>query len=95
MVFIGNCSYSQDTTFVKKVLAGSSLKVPKNKTWQIEKAYINAGDEYNIKTNTNTFKTLYKNEDTIQIPSYVVEIELLENKSMLWFILYIKQKNKI
>jgi hypothetical protein len=85
--------YAQDSTFVKTVFAGSMLKVPKDKTWVIEKAFINAGDGYNVKINNANFKTLYNQKETLVVPSYIAEMELLDDKKTIWYQLYIKQTN--
>jgi hypothetical protein len=69
------------------------LKVPKDKTWVIEKAFINAGDGYNVKINNANFKTLYNQKETLVVPSYIAEMELLDDKKTIWYQLYIKQTN--
>jgi hypothetical protein len=83
--------YGQDSTFVKTVFSGSKLKVPKGKTWVIEKAFINAGDGYNIKINNANFKPHYNEKEPLVVPSYITEMELLSDKNSIWFQLYIKQ----
>jgi hypothetical protein len=86
--------YAQDSTFVKTVFAGSMLKVPKDKTWVIEKAFINAGDGYNVKINNANFKTLYNQKETLVVPSYIAEMELITDKSMMSYIVYITEKKE-
>ena len=83
--------YAQDSTFVKTVFAGSKLEVPKGKTWFIEKAFINAGDGYNIKINNANFKPQYTQKEPLLVPSYTAEMELISDKNTIWFQLYIKQ----
>jgi hypothetical protein len=92
-VFIVSLStlYAQDSTFVKTVYAGSKLEVPKGKAWVIEKAFINAGDGYNIKINNANFKPQYNEKEPLLVPSYIAEMELISDKNTIWFQLYIKQ----
>ena len=71
--------------------AGSMLEVPNGKTWVIEKAFINAGDGYNIQINNANFKAQYTQKEPLLVPSYIAEMELLSDKSTIWFQLYIKQ----
>lgn len=86
-----NTVYAQDSTFVKTVFAGSKLEVPKGKTWFIEKAFINAGDGYNIKINNANFKPQYTQKEPLLVPSYIAEMELISDKNTIWFQLHIKQ----
>jgi hypothetical protein len=83
--------YGQDTTFVRSAYAGSSLTVPQKVTWQIEKAFINNGDGYNLKINPSVFKPLYQAGEKIQIPFYTAEMELLNNQEGVYYFLYIKE----
>ena len=93
LVFLASLStlYAQDSTFVKTIYAGSKLEVPKGKTWVIEKAFINAGDGYNIKINNANFKPQYSQKEPLLVPSYVAEMELISDKNTIWFQLHIKQ----
>ena len=90
LLFI-NIGFSQDSTFIKSMYAGSYIIVPKNKTWQIEKAFINGNDAYNIKISTSSFKNKYLEGDTIRLPYYVAEMELLSSNSTKSYKLYIKE----
>jgi hypothetical protein len=65
--------------------------VPKNKTWEIKRAYISGDDAYNIKISTSCFKNTYSAGDTIRIPFYVAEMELLSGNSIKTYQLYIKE----
>jgi hypothetical protein len=85
---------AQDSSFVKSYYGGSSLKVPENKTWTIEKAFISGGDGYNIKIAAGNFKLSYTGGETINFPYYIAEMELISDKSMMSYIVYITEKKE-
>lgn len=84
---------AQDSSFVKTFYGGSKIVIPKSKIWIIEKAYISGGDGYNIQINQSHFQKEYKSEETILIPYYIPEMELLSNKNMASYFLTINQKD--
>lgn len=87
-------AFSQDSTFVKTVLAGSKITVPEDKIWVVNKVYVNNGEGYNILVNIEEFTEKYKHQTPIQVPSYIPEMELLDTKSTIWFQLHLKQIKK-
>ena len=86
--------YAQDTTFVKSAYGGSSLTVPEGVRWSIEKAFINSGDGYNILISKGNFKPVYEPGEKIQTPYYMAEMELLDKKDGVFYILYIRQQKQ-
>lgn len=94
--FLILCSllYSQDTTFVKSYYGGSTVKVPENKIWFIEKAYITAGDGYNILIAKKNFLERYTENEVITFPYYIAEMELLSNRSMVSYFVTILERNE-
>jgi hypothetical protein len=87
--------FSQDSTFVKSFTAGSSVKVPIGKTWCIEKAFISNGDGYQIKIAPSNFKACYQTDERINFPYYIAEMELLTDRSMLFYLVTIKESNEL
>ena len=85
---------SQDSTFVKSYYGGSSVKVPEHKTWTIDKAFITGSDGYNIKITAGNFKSSYNAGETINFPYYIAEMELITDKSMMSYIVYITEKKE-
>jgi hypothetical protein len=93
-LFICSTSFAQDTTFVKSFYGGSTVKVPANKIWKIEKAYISANDGYNILINPKNFKEKYEAEESISFPYYIAEMELLSKKESVAYLVYIHESSK-
>lgn len=85
--------YAQDTSFVKSAYGGSSLTVPEGVSWRVEKAFINSGDGYNILVSNSNFKPVYASGEKLQTPYYMAEMELLDKKDGVFYILYIHQQN--
>ena len=77
---------------LKIVYAGSYVVVPEGKTWYIERAFISEGGMYNILIQKNTFSDAYTSGDTIRLPYYIAEMELLNNQSMVQFQLHINEE---
>jgi hypothetical protein len=92
LIWIGK-SLAQDTTFVKFAYGGSSLTVPEGVSWKIEKAFINSGDGYNILVSNSNFNPVYVSGVKLQTPYYMAEMELLDKKDGVFYILYIRQQN--
>jgi len=84
--------HAQDTSFVKSAYGGSSLTVPEGVSWEIEKAFINGGDGYNILVSNTNFKPVYASGEKLQTPYYMAEMELLDKKDGVYYILYIRQQ---
>jgi hypothetical protein len=87
--------FAQDSTFVKSFTAGSSVKVPMGKTWCIEKAFISNGDGYQIKIAPSNFKACYQADERINLPYYIAEMELLTDRSMLYYLVTFKESKAI
>jgi hypothetical protein len=92
-LFLANLVSAQDTSFVKSFYGGSKITIPKSKTWVIEKAFVSGGDGYNIQINLSHFKSEYKSEETLLIPYYIPEMELLSDKNMVSYFLTIIEKS--
>jgi hypothetical protein len=58
----------------------------------IEKAYITAGDGYNIQIAKSNFKERYSSEEVLSFPYYIAEMELLSDRSMVSYIVTICEK---
>lgn len=86
--------FGQDTTFVKSAYGGSQITVPEGFIWQIERAFINSGDSYNIQVSSKNFQSEYTGGTKIQVPYYIAEMELLDGKDGIFYLLYIRQKRK-
>jgi hypothetical protein len=80
---------AQDTTIVKIGLAGSTLRVPEDRSWRVNQAFISAGDGYNIQISTSNFKSEYTTAQFVSLPLYIVEMELLTKKDMVNYSLII------
>ena len=89
----GCISFSQDTTFLKITYAGNKLTVPENKIWTINRVFISEGGQYAIQAQINHFSPSYNPYDTILIPYYIPEMELLTKKDLVEFHLYITEYN--
>jgi hypothetical protein len=92
LIWIGT-SFAQDTAFVKSAYGGSSLTIPEGVSWMIEKAFINSGDGYNILVSNSNFNPVYVSGEKLQTPYYMAEMELLDKKDGVFYILYIRQQN--
>ena len=90
--FIYSIAHSQESVFDKSYFAGSTAKIPENKVWVIKSAYISAGDGYTIQIALSNFKEYYVSEEVITFPSYIADMELLSNKSMVSYIVRILEK---
>jgi hypothetical protein len=93
MFFTGVCALAQDTIFLKIAYSGSFLKVPEGKTWSINRVFISDGGQYAIQVGTNHFRTSYNANETITMPYYISEMELLSNSDLMQFQLYISETN--
>lgn len=87
--FVACISKAQDTTIVKVGLAGSTLRVPEDRSWRVNQAFISAGDGYNIQISTTNFKSEYTAAHLITLPLYIVEMELLTKRDMVSYALII------
>lgn len=86
--------YSQDSTVYKAAYAGTNIIVPDNQTWKIDRIFINDGNAYSIQVSNTNLDSLYHAGDTIRLPYYVAEMELLDKKDMVQFQLYIKPEEE-
>lgn len=87
--FFACTSKAQDTTIVRMGLAGSTLRVPEDRSWRVNQAFISAGDGYNIQISTSNFKSEYTTAQFVSLPLYIVEMELLTKKDMVNYALII------
>jgi hypothetical protein len=65
------------------------------KTWCIEKAFISNGDGYQIKIAPSNFKACYQADERINLPYYIAEMELLTDRSMLYYLVTFKESKAI
>ncbi|MFM7595497.1 MAG: hypothetical protein ACKO4Y_04895 [Flavobacteriales bacterium] len=85
----------QDTTFIKSAYGGGSITVPEGVVWKITKALVNSGDGYNILISNHNFKSEYSPGEKIQLPYYLAEMELLDKKEGVFYLLYIEQQSSV
>ena len=93
--FIAFFGLTQDSTFVKVFYAGSSIKVPSERSWKITKAYITSGDGYNIQIGLSNFKSHFESEESVFFPYYIAEMELLTDKSSVSYWVTIVESREI
>ena len=88
------CTYgqSEDSTLYKSGYAGGYLIVPGPSSWKIDRVFVSDGSAYSIIISNENFDASYQSGDTIKLPYYTAEMELLSNKEMVQYQLYIKQK---
>lgn len=91
LLFHVSTAKAQDTTFVKSFYGGSSIKVPENTIWVIDKAFITSGDGYNIKISLSNFEKKYEAGQIVVFPYYIPEMELLSDRSNVSFALTIRE----
>jgi hypothetical protein len=82
---------SQDSTILKIAYSGSYFTVPPGKVWVLNRAFINDGGQYNIAISNNNFLSEYSENEKIQLPYYIPEIELLNSKQLMQYQLYFKE----
>ena len=85
--------HAQDSTFVKMAYGGSFITVPQGESWSIERVFITGNDGYSIQVSNDNFDAKYSALDTIRVPHYIAEMEMLSARDMLQFKFYIKQIN--
>ena len=85
--------HAQDSTFVKMAYGGSYITVPQGESWGIERVFITGNDGYSIQVSNDNFDVKYSALDTIRVPHYIAEMEMLSAGDMLQFKFYIKQIN--
>jgi hypothetical protein len=85
--------HAQDSTFVKMAYGGSYITVPQGESWGIERVFITGNDGYSIQVSNDNFDAKYSALDTIRVPHYIAEMEMLSARDMLQFKFYIKQIN--
>lgn len=88
-----NMVKAQDTTFVRSFYQGTTVHVPNGKKWKIEQAFISANDGYNIKISQHYFNGFYASNEKLVIPYYCAEMELLDNKNSIFFLISIKESD--
>ena len=85
--------HAQDSTFVKMAYGGSYIAVPQGESWGIERVFITGNDGFSIQVSNDNFDVKYSALDTIRVPHYIAEMEMLSAGDMLQFKFYIKQIN--
>ncbi|OFZ66503.1 MAG: hypothetical protein A3D92_05015 [Bacteroidetes bacterium RIFCSPHIGHO2_02_FULL_44_7] len=92
LLFLVFKGIAQDSTFLKTAYAGAYLLVPEGQTWKLDRAFINSGDTYSIQINSSNFESYYTSGDTIRLPFYSAEMELLDKKDLVLYQLYFKRE---
>lgn len=92
ILFLSRCAFGQDSTFFKSAYAGSHIIIPQNEHWQLDRVFINGGDAYSIQVANTNFKEVYFSGDTITVPYYIAEMELLSNREMIQYQFYFRKK---
>ena len=87
--------HAQDSTFVKMAYGGSYIAVPQGESWGIERVFITGNDGFSIQVSNTNFQASYSSSDTIRVPHYIAEMEMLSPGDMLQFKFYIKDLNGI
>ena len=82
---------SADTLLVKQAYAGGYIVLPSTNLWKLEQAFISSGDGYNVMVSLKSFKGVYHEGDTVKLPYYISEMELLTDKSMVSYLLKFKK----
>lgn len=85
-------TFAQDSTFYKSAYAGGYLVVPQNENWELDRVFVNDGEAYSIQISNTNFDVNYIAGDTIRTPYYIAEMELLNNRTMVQYQFYFKQK---
>ena len=71
-------------------VAGGYIAVPLDKKWEINRSFVNDG-MYNVLISKSNFRQFYQSNDTIRIPYYIAEMEMLSKPSSCNFILEITE----
>lgn len=80
-----------DSAIVKSFYGGSQTKVPEGKIWTFQKVFVSGDNGYNILINPSNFKKQYQSGEIIVFPLYIPEMELLDNKEMIRYLVYIDE----
>ena len=81
---------AQDSTFVKMTYGGSYMTVPEGENWGIDRVFITGNDGYSIQVSNTNFQSSYSSSDTIRVPHYIAEMEMLSGGDMPQFKFYVK-----
>jgi len=84
-------TYSSDSSINKIFYGGTKTKVPEHKEWKIQRAFLTNDNGYNILINPSNFKKQYQSGEIIVFPLYIPEMELLDNKELPKYLLYIEE----
>lgn len=81
---------AQDSTFVKMAYGGSYITVPHGESWGIERVFITGNNGFSIQVSNTNFQASYSSSDTIRVPHYIAEMEMLSGGDMPQFKFYVK-----
>ena len=81
--------FSQEDALVKYGYAGGTIIVPPNNSWKVVRAFINNSGSYNLQVGNGNFRIIYHAGDTIHLPYYIPEMELLDNKDLVQYQIYL------
>lgn len=82
--------HAQDSTLIKIAYGGSYMTVPEGENWGIERVLITGNGGYSIQVSNDNFAAEYSALDTIRVPHYIAEMEMLSPGDLLQFKFYIK-----
>lgn len=88
-------THGQDSTFVKRSYGGSYIAVPDGERWEIERVFITGNDGYSIQVSNTNFQPSYSSLDTIRVPHYMAEMEMLSPNDLLQYKFYIRKLTDI
>lgn len=92
---IPNAAPAQNPPLLKSAYAGSYMVVPAGKYWTIDRVFVNEGGSYNIKIGNGNFRETYKSGDTLRVPYYVAEMELLSENATAIYQFYISETDSV
>lgn len=84
-------SQDDDSTFYKSSYAGGYIVIPEGETWELDRVFVTDGSAYSIQvSNSNFEKTTLNFDDTLKVPYYIAEMELLNNRDLVQYQFYFK-----
>jgi hypothetical protein len=91
-LFLYNLILEQNSIVCKSAYAGGYIVFSENATWHLEKVFINSGDAFSIQVSNTNFKATYHSGDTLHVPFYIADMELLTTRDMVQYTFYFQKK---
>lgn len=76
---------AQESPQLKSGYGGGYMVVPEGENWLLDRAFISDGEGYSILIGKNNFEKNYAAGDTLRLPYYVAEMELLTKSEMVQY----------